>query len=92
MVFRSLDVRQLVATNDLSSPVRIKMTTDAHSTPMMRLRDGREILRLLQCLTPLVKDGGGLDGSPTRSGGLKKNMKFGVVSCNFQEIQGFYVI
>jgi hypothetical protein len=80
-----------VVMDDLSSPVWIKTTVDAHSTPMMRLRDdaGREILWLLQCLTPLVKDGGGLDGSPMRSDGLEKNLEFGVASCNFQDIWGF---
>jgi hypothetical protein len=84
MVFWSLAVRQPVAVDDLSSPVRIKTTADGRSTPMMRLRDGagREILRLLQCLMPLVKDGGGLNGSPMRSGRLEKNMEFGVASYN----------
>jgi hypothetical protein len=88
MVFRSLAVRQAVAADDFSSPVRIKTAVDARSTPMMRLGDGagREILRLFQCLTPLVKDGGGLGGSPTRSGILEKNLEFEVASCNFQEI------
>jgi hypothetical protein len=37
MVFRSTAVR---VADDLSSPVRIKMTIDARSIPMMRLRDG----------------------------------------------------
>jgi hypothetical protein len=65
-VFRSLAVRQPAVVDGLSSPVRIKMEADARSTPMIRFRDGagREILRLLQCLTSLVKDGGGLGGSP----------------------------
>jgi hypothetical protein len=76
MVFRSLAIRQPMAADDLSSLVRIKIAANARSTPMMRLRDGaeHEILRLLQCLTPLVKDGGGLGDSPTRSGGLEKNL------------------
>jgi hypothetical protein len=88
MIFRSLAVRQLVATDDISSPVRIKTAADAHSMPMMRLRDsaGREILRLLQCLTSLVKDRGGLGGSTMRSDGLEKNLKFGITSCNFQKM------
>jgi hypothetical protein len=33
-------VRQLAAANGLSSPVRIKMATNACSTRMMRLKDG----------------------------------------------------
>jgi hypothetical protein len=84
MVFRSTTVR---VADDLSSLVRIKMTIDARSIPMMRLGDGagREILQLLQCLMPLV-DGGGLGSSPIKSSGLKKNLEFRILSCNFQEI------
>jgi hypothetical protein len=92
MVFRSLAVRQPAAADGLSSPVQIKMVADARSTPMIWLRDdaGHEILRFFQHLTPLVKDGGGLGGSPTSSGGLEKSLEFGVASCNFQSfLQGF---
>jgi hypothetical protein len=56
---------------------------------MIRLRvgAGREILRHIQCLTRLVKDGGVLADSPAISGGLEKDMEFGVVSYNFYVFQ-----
>jgi hypothetical protein len=61
------DVRQRTAADDFSSPVLLKMVADACSMLMMRLSGvaGCEFLRHFQCLTPLVKDGGGCAGSPT---------------------------
>jgi hypothetical protein len=60
-VFWSSVVRQLAVADGSSSPVLIKMVVDVRSMLMMRLRvgAGREILLHFQCLTPLMKDGGG---------------------------------
>jgi hypothetical protein len=67
------------------------MAVDPRSMPMMWLKDGagHEILRLLQRLTPLVNDGGGHNGSPLSSGGLEKNLEFGVAFYKFQTFQSF---
>jgi hypothetical protein len=60
---------------------------------------GLEILRHFQYLTALVKDGGGLGGSPVNSDGLEKDLEFGVASCNLHVFQclsciltGYYVL
>jgi hypothetical protein len=85
-VFWSSVVRQLAVADGSSSPVLIKMVVDVRSMLMMRLRvgAGREILLHFQCLTPLMKDGGGLGDSPVSSGELEKDVDIGVAFCNFQ--------
>jgi hypothetical protein len=77
-----------------SSPFLIKMATDVRSTLMMclRVRAGHEILRHFQCLTPLVKDRGELGDSLANSGGLEKDLEFGVVSYNFHVFDGLSCI
>jgi hypothetical protein len=79
----------LAVADDFSSPFLIKIVVDVRSTLMMCLRVGsrREILRHFQCLTPLVNDGGGLDDSPMNSGGLEKDLEFGIASGNFYVFQ-----
>jgi hypothetical protein len=88
--FRSLDVRQPTAADDFSFPVLLKMVPDACSTLTMRLSGvaGCEFLRHFQCLTPLVKDGGGCAGSPAIFDDLEKVLVLGVALCNFQVFQG----
>jgi hypothetical protein len=53
----------------------------------LKVGDGHEILWHFQYLTPLVKDGGGLGGSPVNSDGLEKDLEFGVASCNLHVFQ-----
>jgi hypothetical protein len=89
--FWSSDVRQPTAADDFSSPVLLKMVADACSTLTIRLNGvvGCEFLRHFQCLTPLVKDGGGCTGSPID--GLEKVLVLRVALCNLQFSKVFYI-